>query len=109
MQIPLPIEVTAAYTCDLVGDGGIIADLLTGLSHIGKKRTQGHGDILDWQLQRIDNFALTDEEGALRRTLPCAALKSDGGQLFSWTPPYWHPACHALCLPTGTMGVETQL
>ncbi len=106
MQIPLPTDVTAAYTCDLIGDGAMVGELLCMASHIGKKRGQGHGDILDWRLDTIETFVLVDTDGAMRRTIPPAALGREDGQWLAWTPPYWHPGCHEACVPAGMGGVD---
>jgi CRISPR type IV-associated protein Csf3 len=101
MMIPLPIEVAESWTCDVVGDARIIADLLRVLQSVGKKSAQGWGRVMDWTLEPLDAWRITSEQGRLRRAVPCAALGADPlrGQLLGWTPPYWRN--QTLCLAPG--------
>lgn len=109
--VPLPTTIAEAWTADAIGDPQIVASLLTQISHVGKKRSQGFGVVADWEVQPISTFALTDDAGSLRRPVPVAAVQAWGVPLpmpfsagmLGWTPPYWHLGSMAMCLPAGSV------
>lgn len=81
--MPLPLTVARALVWRAVGDPDRIHELLAPIAVIGKKRSAGHGGILDWTVtpepgaDRWD-YAHLHPDGALGRTTPHRCLDGRG-------------------------------
>lgn len=100
--MPLPLTVAPSLVWRAVGDPTAVADLLTGIVAIGKKRASGHGQVLDWTVApdlSADRweFAHLHPDGRLGRCVPAACLRDHAGidhgghGHIGVRPPYMHP------------------
>lgn len=102
--MPLLVTPTRTVCWRAVGDPTRIQDLLFGIDAIGKKRSQGEGRVLRWEIQEtpgIDHWtaAHLHPDGALGRPAPEACLlgkkprpRTGGRGLAGIRPPHMHPA-----------------
>ncbi len=110
--MPLPLTICRNLVWRAVGDPAAVAELLTPIVSIGKKRGAGHGHVLSWTVTEHPaadswEFAHLHPDGGLGRTAPRACLHDVGdlqtggeGQM-GLRPPYMHPAVRAqVFLPT---------
>lgn len=109
--MPLLVTPCQAVTWHAVGDPEEIADLLTGIAAIGKKRGHGEGQVLYWtvtQTPSLDAFTAghLNPDGTLSRPTPAGCLPAaspplDGGRGRAGVrPPYMHRSRqHELRLP----------
>lgn len=102
-QIPLPRHTANVFRAICQGNIKEITRLLGSMSAIGKKHTQGHGTVLQYQIQEISGFSFFDDNGMLLRPVPYGYFeRPSNGVLLGWTPPYWLPTCQMLCVAPGT-------
>lgn len=100
---PLPALAAPALVAYAVGDAQEIASLLAGVTSIGKKRVW-NGAVLQWKVEEVDDFSFIDEQGRARRPIPHEywyCEEREGGVILSFSPPYWHVATRARCIPPG--------
>lgn len=98
-RVPLPTIVATAWTAEAVGDPQEIARLLSRLAFVGKRRSNGFGEVDSWQVEPLESFELV-RDGALTRPLPAGAVhllpadQTPEGEPapVGWTPPQWKPA-----------------
>lgn len=98
--MPLPVTVAAHLTWHAVGDLAAVTDLLQGIGSIGKKRSQGEGRVLHWDVQPASDMDLftaghLSPTGALARPCPpacvCGRDIPDGGPGYAAIrPPHMH-------------------
>lgn len=102
LRSPLPTLQTETLVSDVLGDADAIAELLSRVSSIGKKRGS-LGRVLEWRIEPIDEFSFFDDKQRARRPVPVAycGVKSDSAVEIGFSPPYWHRATRALCIPQG--------
>ncbi len=96
-RVPLPTIVSDVWEAEAIGDPHEVARLLAGARFIGKRRTNGFGEVRRWTVEPLDEFRLVGA-GRLLRPLPAAAVKLLGEQMpegepapVGWTPPQWKP------------------
>jgi hypothetical protein len=87
------------------GDPEHIAQLLSRVTSIGKKHT---GRVREWRIEEVERMALVDGRGQALRPLPYQFLfgterQADHRAIIAYSPPYWHVACRAMCVPTGSV------
>jgi CRISPR type IV-associated protein Csf3 len=98
-RVPLPTVVALEWQAQCIGNPEEIARLLRHITHVGKRRSNGFGEIERWEVEEAPAFELV-AGGALTRPLPAGALGllPDGilpeGEPapVGWTPPQWKPA-----------------
>ena len=102
--MPLLVTPTRTVCWRAVGDPTRIRDVLFGIDAIGKKRSQGEGRVLRWEIEampEIDDWTAghLHPDGALGRPVPEACLlgkgprpRTGGRGLAGIRPPYMHPA-----------------
>ena len=96
----IPQRVTVCERLEAVGFGDLeeVADLLLGLSHVGKKAAHGRGRVATWEVTPAP--CLTLEAVMERRPTPVRALAPtasvSAGRLGhgGYTPPYWDARRH---------------
>jgi CRISPR type IV-associated protein Csf3 len=108
-RMPLLVTVCGAVSWQAVGDPDAIADTVSGLAAIGKKRSAGEGQILQWQVSVSGREEWESghlhPDGTLGRPCPRACVAghpaADRPQATAGLrPPYMHPARqHLLLLP----------
>jgi hypothetical protein len=98
-RVPLPTEVCEVWEARAVGEPAEIARLLAGAAHVGKRRSNGFGEVDRWEVVPLapGGFRLV-EDGRLTRPLPGTALELLDGLIpegeaapIGWTPPQWKP------------------
>lgn len=100
--MPLPMTVAPTLVWRAVGDPNAVANLLTDIVTIGKKRASGHGRILNWDVTETPDadpweFAHLHPDGRLGRTAPAMCLHDrgvidhGGHGTMGLRPPYMHP------------------
>jgi CRISPR type IV-associated protein Csf3 len=88
-----------------VGNKAGIEILLSDVTHIGKKRSQGCGQVLQWQVEPFDQDWHLWRDGHLARPMPISILLPipDGASIleWGWRPPVFLPQNKTLCyMPT---------
>ena len=104
-RMPLPIQSCLKWRAYCVGDVEEVSGLLASLHSVGKKRSQGHGRVKEWQLMEIDAFSYF-HEGRFIKAFPVAYPNKpelEAGISFSryetgWTPPYWNATLFQECI-----------
>lgn len=100
--MPLPLTVCRHLVWRAVGDPDTVAELLAPIVSIGKKRSAGHGHILNWTISEDSGadrweFAHLHPDGTLGRTATPACLReaphlrTGGDGQMGLRPPYMHP------------------
>jgi hypothetical protein len=103
----MPVTASPRLVADVVGDAEEIAALLAGVTHVGKKRAIGLGEVERWTVAPLPAFALVRDR-RLTRPLPADAVALLDGATpagapapIGWTPPQWRPALFLDGWPTG--------
>lgn len=78
-RMPLVVFLVPRLEWWLVGDQAAVEALLTRVTHLGKKRSQGFGRVARWEVGR------TDEDYSNARPIPTP----DGDDMATIRPPYW--------------------
>lgn len=103
-RVPLPRQSALRWGATCEGNRAEVERLLGLVKGVGKKRSQGRGLVGKWRVSSSSHpFSLTDDEGYLLRPVPGQMMEGIPLDMVyvGWTPPYWHVACQAFCLPTG--------
>lgn len=101
-RVPLPVTVCNEFVVHCMGHAEEIARLLKPLTFVGKRRTNGFGEVQEWRVEVAETFDLV-QEGRLTRALPALALEllplgtvPEGQPApVGWTPPQWKPSLFA--------------
>lgn len=102
-DLPLKIIETNRIDWYCVGDKLEIDRLLNNCSHLGKKRSQGKGQILNWKITTINKDRSFYWQGKIMRPIPVDCLNSDmlkgtfDVMKWAFTPPYFLPEHKAIC------------
>lgn len=77
-----------------VGDAAWLKSRLLLVTNVGKKRAQGHGEVIDWQVEEVAEDWSVLKDGRLMRAVPFGGLP-EGAEVFqpgsyALRPPYWH-------------------
>lgn len=103
-DLPLKIIETNRIDWYCVGDKLEIERLLNSCTHLGKKRSQGKGQILRWNVQVIDCDKSFYFEGQIMRPIPTNCVNPDilkgtfDVMQWAFTPPYFLPENRTLCV-----------
>ncbi len=107
-RVPLPTKVCDIWQADCIGNAAEVARLLAGCTYVGKRRTNGFGEVAHWEVQPLDAFALVRDD-RLTRPIPAMAIELLNGHVpegqpapIGWTPPQWKPSIFAPGWWTGT-------
>lgn len=90
----------------LVAQRHWVEERLHSLTHVGKKRAAGYGEVGSIELTRLTSSleVLVDDEGALRRHVPAWAVGNASPDDLLWAvphPPYWDRRNLCLCVRPG--------
>lgn len=96
-HMPIFYRVAPKITWYCVGDPDAIARLLYGIFFIGKKRVQGWGNVIRWEVEEWpQDWSERDGEGRLTRAIPYHRPPFTKGlslpenvRLYGIRPPYW--------------------
>jgi hypothetical protein len=101
---PLPALTATRLVAYVDGDADAIADLLRMVTSIGKKRLIA-GRVREWRVEALEREFTFIEDGVALRPVPHLYLygeeRLETGALLSYSPPYWHVATRAICVPCG--------
>lgn len=94
-DMPMPYTSTEEIVFYANGNKAEIERLLDYIPSIGKKRTQGYGNVRKWQVEQSDHDWSIVRDGVPMRPIPISEaapfnLKCDVEMLFAVRPPYWH-------------------
>lgn len=102
-HMPLPTLVTGNIAWYASGDAEAIERLLFGVSAIGKKRVQGNGYVLRWQIEERGEDWSEWRNGQLMRPIPgplfdASAATPQDIQHIAFRAPQWHVLNQAMCV-----------
>lgn len=103
-RLPAVQRVTPRVMWFAVGAEAGVRRLLEGITHLGKKRNHGHGQVLRWTVRAADTAAEAADwrEHALRRRpRPVSACQPEPDDLvMDWgiRPPIWFPENRRRCV-----------
>lgn len=106
-QMPLVSYIVDDMIWYVVGEKERIEYLLNKIPFIGKKRAQGQGLVLEWEVKEIAEDWSEMRGGKWTRSIPAplfadVPLKPGIQYVYrSYRPPYWHPSCFAMCTMQG--------
>lgn len=91
---PQPLVVASVIRWFAFGAPKMIAKLLRKVNYLGKKRSQGHGEVFRWEIHEAGKDVSCWRDGSPNRPLP---IPTSGPGEFQTgfkrlRPPYWHHA-----------------
>jgi hypothetical protein len=94
-DIPMPYTSAEEIIFYANGNKAEIERLLAYIPSIGKKRTQGYGNIRTWQVDQSEHDWSIVKDGVPMRPIPISEatlfnLECDVEMFFAYRPPYWH-------------------
>jgi hypothetical protein len=93
-DLPVVVQPLSLIVGHVHGSESGVRSLLSEVRHVGKKRSQGYGRVLRWQVDRVNGaFAWQLPDGKPSRVIPSAV-----GQVQGYRPPYWHRPWWAPCV-----------
>lgn len=113
-RTPLPAVVCVTWEARCWGNIEEIQRLLAGISFLGKRRTNGFGEVQDWEVIPGDFPAQETilRDGTLCHAVPVEYAQAAGWEfgtspmLVGWTPPQWKAELHSMGWPIGTAMVR---
>lgn len=102
-HMPLSTLVCNKVVWHAFGDAEQVVALLHSISGIGKKRVQGEGHVLRWEIEPMDEDWSEWRDGQLMRPIPgplvdTSEIISHDIQHIAYRAPQWHPLNQALCV-----------
>lgn len=91
---------TPTVSWDVIGDQEKIESLVSGAYFIGKKRTAGFGEVIEWTVSNGETDGLIGLEGQPLRPIPADRFTGDKANPLvdtAWRPAYWNPENRAIC------------
>lgn len=108
-RIPVPTILCSTWQARCIGHRETIQDLLSGLTHIGKHRNRGFGEVAGVEVEPGDFVTALIQDGHLTHSIPGEAAEkvlgscpADSMLLVGWTPPQWNPILYLPGWRTGT-------
>lgn len=95
MRVPLATVQAPELRAICIGDRRKVEELLSHISHVGKKSSQGYGRVAKWEVEPLENISSEDAEDAALRARPIpldylGGLTEGSARLGGFTPPYWY-------------------
>jgi CRISPR type IV-associated protein Csf3 len=106
-HMPLPTLVCDKVVWFAYGDMEKVADLLTGIVSLGKKRNYGNGNVIRIEVAPMEEDWSTWQNNRLMRPIPgplTTSIKWHGGfnaQFIAFRAPQWHSANQTMCVTIG--------
>jgi CRISPR type IV-associated protein Csf3 len=100
-RMPLVVQLFDRLEWYAVGDPGAVLDLCQGVTHIGKKSSQGLGSVDYWTVEPWPEDWSEHREGQLTRAVPMELLPLWAmGRVAQYgiRPPYWWNGHQRLCV-----------
>ena len=94
-DMPMPYTSAEEIIFYANGNKSEIERLLQYIPGIGKKRTQGYGNVRTWQVEKSEHDYSVVRDGVPMRPIPVSEaaqfnLKCDVEMFFAFRSPYWH-------------------
>jgi len=106
-RIPLPVVEAGAWEAFCYGDAGEVERLLGKISHVGKRRGMGFGEIRRFWVVPWEGGDMFVHDGRLAHAIPQEHEHGygiyDPPTLVGWTPPHWAPGLWSMGWPVGTV------
>jgi len=106
-DLPVYLRLTDRIDWYCNGDPEGIEHLLLGCAGLGKKRSQGHGQVISWEVTEIESDWHLYREGSLMRPIPVEWVDRPcefAVRQWGWRPPAWLPANSRRCaMPINTV------
>ncbi len=101
-DMPMPYTSAEEIIFYANGNKAEIERLLQYIPGIGKKRTQGYGNVRLWRVEQAEHDWSIVKDGIPMRPIPVSEaaqfnLKCDVIMYFSTIPPHWHKSTMTLC------------
>ena len=97
-RMPLVVMLFDRLIWYAVGDGDAVLELCRGVTHVGKKTSQGRGAIEQWIVEPWEeDWSERDGEGKITRALPATEYSGGLVRRYGLRPPYWYRDNQALC------------
>lgn len=97
-HMPLPIKTANEIRWWVKGDATEIISLLESITNIGKKKSQGWGNVSSWSVEPTSEDFSSYRDGKPTRPIPITSDAVGGIMFCGYRPPYWHPARQGICL-----------
>jgi CRISPR type IV-associated protein Csf3 len=102
-RMPLVVQLFERLVWYAVGDPAAVQDLCRGVTHIGKKSSQGLGAVDYWEVEPWPEDWSEVAGGKVTRSIPAEQGMPPGVQkanvrLYGIRPPYWHSDHQRVCL-----------
>jgi CRISPR type IV-associated protein Csf3 len=99
-RMPLVVQLFNRLVWYAVGDLEAVRDLCSGITHIGKKASQGLGAVDWWGVGPWSEDWSELREGKATRAIPVEAEKVKAGRaaLYGIRPPYWYSDHQRVCI-----------
>lgn len=94
-RIPIKVVSAESVSAFCIGNADEIIRLLGFIPFIGKKRAQGKGLVLGWE---VSESSVTAEDILKLRPVPAAYHGQQGGAVRGWCQPYWFRPWHLPCV-----------
>lgn len=94
VRIPQPVVSADRMEAWCIGCPDALKEILTSVTHVGKKSAVGRGRVIEWRVEPAD---VSLDWIMQRRPVPHAYCGKSGHappRRVSWTPPYWHVPAH---------------
>jgi CRISPR type IV-associated protein Csf3 len=104
-RTPIVTSIIPRMEACCIGDAVEIMRLLSGVTHLGKKRSAGYGAVAKWEIEEVKEVDCVQKNGKLIRPIPARFEKvsiDELPQLIGWTTPYWYPPSFDLGWRIGT-------
>lgn len=106
-RIPLPVTEAVAWESFCYGNAAEIERLLALISHVGKRRGSGFGEIRRRWVVSWEGGDVLVRDGRLAHAIPQEHAHDygicDPPVLVGWTPPHWAPGLWSMGWPVGTV------
>lgn len=86
-RMPMNIILAAEIIWYVVGDRNEVESLLEEIPSLGKKTSQGFGQVTQWIVEEIEEDWSLEKDGQLMRSVP----DPEGDSEWGVRPPYWMP------------------
>lgn len=95
-RVPVDVRITPKITALCIGNQAEIERLLSYITHVGKKSSQGFGRVAKWEVGPAD---VTLDDILVNRPVPVASKLKSTGKIrhATWTSPYWYKPWAAEC------------
>lgn len=101
-RMPMVVQLYDRLTWYAVGDADAVRELCSGMTHLGKKSSQGFGAVDYWEVEPWPEDWSEARDGRLTRAVPAELGLPEGGQsgrvaVYGIRSPYWMSEHQKVC------------